>query len=171
MRLSIHPLAEFATLLPFPCRLAAMDIGKKTIGLALSTPDWRMVTPMGTIQRTKWQSDLTALGKALKGFDIKGLVIGLPYNMDDSEGPQAQSVRQTVTNMIEANPVWLDGCLLAFADERLSTAAANETLSDHISTRDAKDSGALDAVAAQVILQRALDVINKTRHTQKDSST
>jgi putative Holliday junction resolvase len=158
MSLSIHRLEDFPQLVARPARLAAMDIGRKTIGLALCTPDWRMVTPLTTIQRGKWQADLVALEKAFNGFDIRGLVVGLPLNMDGTAGPQAQGVRQTINNMIEADPKFLERCIITFFDERLSTAAAEELFD---SRQDAKESGALDAVAAQVILQRALDFLNQ----------
>lgn len=161
MTLSIHPLADLPRILKRPCRLAALDIGKKTLGLALSTPDWRQTTPLGTIQRSKWAVDMASLEKALKGFEIGALIVGLPLNMDDSEGPQAQSVRQTIDNLVRSAPKSLAGCVIAFADERLSTAGAQEVLGDHMSRGDAKESGALDAVAAQVILQRALDYLHK----------
>lgn len=160
MSLSIHPLSDLPHVLKRPCRLAALDIGRKTIGLALSTPDWNQVTPFETIQRTKWSADVAALEKALRGFEIGALIVGLPLNMDGSEGKQAQSVRQTVQNLIEARPPSLQHCLIAFADERLSTAEAEEILDEHhVSHRAAKESGALDALAAQVILERALKQI------------
>lgn len=160
MQVSIHPWTEFIGLIPFPSRLAAMDIGKKTIGLALSTPDWKLVTPLGRIERHKWQHDFLALDKALKGFEINGLIVGLPLNMDDSEGPQAQSVRDTVNLLIKAQPKFIENVKITFFDERLSTEAAQHALQDHLHRHEAKQSGALDAVAAQIILQRAVDALH-----------
>lgn len=159
---SIHPLADFPQILQPPARLAALDIGTKTIGMALSTPDWQMATPLATIQRGKWAMDLAALDKALAEFGVKGLVVGLPLNMDDSEGPRAQGVRQVVYNMIKAGPAWLDGVAIAFVDERLSSAGAGELTGHFKTSRAAKASGALDALAAQVILERALNFLNTT---------
>ncbi len=165
MPLSIHPLGELPALLKRPCRLAALDIGRKTIGLALSTPDWQQVTPLGTVTRTsKWHTDVAALEKALKGFEVQALIVGLPLNMDGSEGPQAQSVRQTIANLVAANPASLAHCVVAFADERLSTAGAEEILEERFSRQEAKHSGALDALAAQVILERALAAIAADRN-------
>ncbi len=156
MSLSIHPLAEFPAIIAPPVRLAALDIGQKTIGIALSTPDWQMATPLTTLKRGKWAADLAALEKTLTGFGVGGLIVGLPLNMDDSEGSAAQSVKQVVFNLIKASPKWLDGPI-AFWDERLSTAAAKDLLNTPRAA--AKSSGALDAVAAQVILQGALDYL------------
>jgi putative holliday junction resolvase len=163
--LSIRPLAEMPQILRRPVRLAALDIGTKTIGIALSTPDWQMATPLTTIQRTKWTEDLKALDKALSGYGIGGLIVGLPVHMDETDSPQAQSVRQTVYNLIKSEPAWIaSGGIIAFWDERLSTAAAAELTG---SSEKAKTSGALDAVAAQIILERALKLL--TDHLKKDS--
>jgi putative Holliday junction resolvase len=171
MSLSIHRLEDFPQLVARPARLAAMDIGRKTIGLALSTPDWQMVTPLTTIQRGKWQADLAALEKAFDGFNIRGLVVGLPLNMDGTAGPQAQGVRQTINNMIEADPKFLERCIITFFDERLSTASAENIFEGHMSRGDAKESGALDAVAAQVILQRAINHLNTLCHPEQSEGS
>jgi putative Holliday junction resolvase len=158
MALSIHPLADFGQIIAPPVRLAALDIGQKSIGIALSTPDWQMATPLTTVKRVKWTLDLEALNKALTGFGVGGLIVGLPLNMDDTEGTAAQGVKQTVFNLIKANPKWLSGPI-AFWDERLSTSTARDLLDAPRGA--AKSSGALDAVAAQVILQGALDYLLK----------
>lgn len=160
MSLSIRPrilsVEEWPTVLAPPARLAALDVGAKTLGLALSTPDWQMATPLTTITRTKWVHDLAALEKALNGYGIQGLVVGLPVNMDGSEGPQAQSVKQTVFNLINSDPAWLSGGVVAFWDERLTTSQALDTLGETMSHGKAKSRGALDAMAAQIILDGAL---------------
>ena len=153
--LSIHPLADFTQFVSPPARLAALDIGTRTIGVAMCTPDWQMATPVKTITRTKWVNDLAALHKAMDGFGIGGLIVGLPYLPDGSEGPRAQGVKQVVFNLIKAEPAWLGGPI-AFVDESLSTAAAAEYTAHHKNMKKAKHSGALDAMAACVILERAL---------------
>lgn len=153
---SIHPLSDFPQILQPPVRLAALDIGTKTIGIALSTPDWQMATPLTTITRGKWTQDIAALAKAMDGYGVGGVIVGLPLNMDDSVGPRAQGVKQVIFNLIKADPDWLHGCPIAFVDERLSTADAAELTSHHKNGRAAKKSGALDALAATVILERAL---------------
>jgi len=158
---SIHPLTDFSQIIRPPARLAALDIGTKTIGIALSTPDWQMTTPLTTVTRGKWAMDLAALDKVMIGHEIAGLIVGLPLNMDDSEGPRAQGVKQVVFNLIKAEPAWLTGRPIAFVDERLSSAAAADLAGHFKSGRAAKASGALDALAAQVILERALTVLKQ----------
>ena len=170
MPLSIHPqplsLDELADMIRPPTRLAALDIGTKTIGIALSTPDWQLATPYTTIRRTKWSQDLAALDTALAGYGIGGLIVGLPLNMDDSEGPQAQSVKQTVFNLLKAEPTWLQGGV-AFWDERLTTATAQDVLSENMSRFKAKAAGALDAMAAKIILESALNYLRNNLKKEK----
>ncbi|MDB5477694.1 MAG: Holliday junction resolvase RuvX [Alphaproteobacteria bacterium] len=161
--LSIHPLADFAQILQRPVRLAALDIGTRTIGIALSTPDWQTVLPLTTLTRSKWSQDLLALEKALKGYEIGGLVIGLPFNMDGSEGPRAQGVRQVAYNLVKANPAWLSHCIIGFCDERHSSSTAHD-MSAHLKLKRAKESGALDALAATDILGRALNILKAGQH-------
>lgn len=155
--LSIRPLADYAGILRPGTRILGMDVGSKTIGLALSAPDWSMILPMSTVKRTaKWHMDLAALEKTLKGFDIGAVVIGWPLNMDDSEGPSAQRMRSFAMQLQEAAPKWLQAPkIITLFDERLSTSASLDQLQHH-SMKFAKRSGALDAMAAQDILQRAL---------------
>jgi len=153
--LSIHPLEDLAQNLAPPARLAGLDIGTKTIGIALTTPDWQMVTPLTTIQRGKWSVDLANLERALGGYGIAGLIVGLPLNMDGTVGPRAQGVKQVVFNLIKANPEWLHRTMIAFIDESLSSNTAHDQ-SMHLSLKHAKSKGALDALAARNILERAL---------------
>jgi putative Holliday junction resolvase len=158
--LSIHPLEELAQILQPPARLAALDIGTKTIGIAISTPDWQMVTPLTTIQRGKWSVDLAALKKTLEGYGVGALIVGLPLNMDDTVGPRAQGVKQVIFNLIKAEPEWLKGAVISFCDERLSTGSAHDN-SMHLSLKHAKQKGALDALAAVDILERALKILKE----------
>jgi putative Holliday junction resolvase len=164
MPLSIHPklvlLHDLTNYIKRPCRLAALDIGRKTIGIALTTPDWQMVTPLTTLHRKTLPYDIKALEKALHGFDIQAILVGLPINMDDTEGPQAIYVREVIDALLTETPAFLKNCYFSFADERLSTSGAENTLQDHMSRFDAKASGALDAVAAQYILERALKIVS-----------
>lgn len=164
---SIRPLHDFPEIIRPNTRLAALDIGTKTIGIALSSPDWSsatpFVTPLATITRSKWNNDLAALDKALQGYDIGGVIIGLPYHMDGSEGPRAQGVKQVVFNIIKAAPAWLGDCPIAFVDERLSTAGAMDLTEHHKNSKAAKKSGAIDALAAQLILEKALVELRLSR--------
>lgn len=158
--LSIHPLEDLAQNLRPPARLAALDIGTKTIGIALTSPDWQWVTPLTTIQRGKWSVDLAALEKALASYEIDGLIVGLPLNMDGTAGPRAQGVKQVVFNLIKANPEWLAKAMISFVDESLSSNTAHDQ-SMHLSLKHAKSKGALDALAAKNILERALQIFAK----------
>ena len=139
-----------------------MDVGTKTIGLAVTAPGWQIVTPLVTVRRGKtWAQDLDALGKALAEYEIHGIVIGLPLNMDGSEGPRAQSTRQMATNLAAAAPPWLrDPCLIGFWDERLSTAAVTRFMIDERDASRATRANVIDALAAQHILQGAVDYLN-----------
>ncbi|HXV73838.1 MAG TPA: Holliday junction resolvase RuvX, partial [Sphingomonadales bacterium] len=104
-------------------RLMGLDVGEKTIGIALSDTRLLIASPYETIARTKFTKDAaTLLAKAAKE-NAGGFIVGLPLNMDGSEGPRAQSVRQFVKNLEE-----LTGLPIAFWDERLSTAAVERTL-------------------------------------------
>jgi putative Holliday junction resolvase len=156
------PLCDFSALLTSPARgrsLLGFDVGSKTIGLAISDPSWRVASPLVTIERKKWPQDLAALSLIIKERGIGGGIIGLPRNMDGSEGPRAQSVRSFAQNLL-ARPDVLGGDLsLAFWDERLSTAAVERFLIEDDMTRKRRDE-VIDKMAAAYILQGALDRLN-----------
>ena len=132
-------------------RLLGIDPGTKTLGLALSDGSLRIASPLRTIARKKFAADAAELGRLVAEYDIFGLVVGLPLNMDGSEGPRAQSARALTRN--------LDAALqlpIALWDERLTTVAAERTLLEADLSRK-KRSEKIDAVAAGLILQGALD--------------
>jgi putative holliday junction resolvase len=132
-------------------RLIGADLGTKTIGLALSDVERRIATPLETIRRTKFAKDAARLVALMEKFDAAALVIGLPLNMDGSEGPRAQAARAFVRNFaqLSARP-----CI--FWDERLSTMAVTRSLIAQDASR-AKRARAVDRMAAAFILQGALD--------------
>ena len=144
-------LRELAKGLAPGSRLLGLDVGTKTIGLALSDVTRSVATPLETIRRTKFQKDADALLAILDRFDIGGLVIGLPLNMDGSEGPRAQATRAFARNLAARTdrPI-------AFWDERLSTAAVTRTLLEADASR-ARRAELVDKMAAAYILQGALD--------------
>ena len=144
-------LRELANSLAAGSRLLGLDVGTKTIGLALSDVTRSVATPLETIRRTKFQKDADALLAILDRFDIGGLVIGLPLNMDGSEGPRAQATRAFARNLAARTdrPI-------AFWDERLSTAAVTRTLLEADASR-ARRAELVDKMAAAYILQGALD--------------
>jgi putative Holliday junction resolvase len=136
-------------------RLIGADLGTKTIGLALSDVERRIATPLETIQRTKFSKDAARLVALMDRFDAAALVIGLPLNMDGSEGPSAQAARAFARNF---GP--LAGRPCVFWDERLSTAAVTRSLIDQDVSR-AKRAEVVDKMAAAFILQGALDRLRR----------
>jgi putative Holliday junction resolvase len=132
-------------------RLLGLDLGEKTIGLALSDTLLKVASPLKTLKRSKFTADAAILGSLITEHGIGGLVIGLPLNMDGSEGPSAQSARAFARNFAK-----LSGCPVTFMDERLSTAAVTRTLLEADASRRRR-SEVVDKMAAAYILQAALD--------------
>ena len=132
-------------------RLLGLDLGEKTIGLALSDTHLTIATPLETLARTKFKPDAENLKALIARRDAGAIVVGLPRNMDGSEGPSAQSARAFARNFasVSAVPVVL-------WDERLSTAAVTRTLIDADMSRAAR-AEVVDKMAAAYILQGALD--------------
>lgn len=147
-QITIEALAE---LLQPGSRLLGLDVGSKTIGLALSDATRAVATPLTTIRRTKFAKDVGELMEIIESRDVFALVIGLPLNMDGSEGPRAQSVRAFARNLGSH----MDSPLV-FWDERLSTVAAERTLLEADASRKRR-SEVIDKMAAGFILQGALD--------------
>lgn len=131
--------------------VAAIDLGTKTIGLAISDIGLSFAHPRPVIMRTKFTKDVTALLAALKREDVYALAIGLPINMDGSEGPRAQASRAFARNM---KP--LTDLPLIFWDERLSTVAAERVLIEMDVSRKNRENR-IDSAAAAFILQGLLD--------------
>lgn len=132
-------------------RLMGADLGSKAIGVALSDVERRIATPLITIRRTKFSKDAAMLVSLMDEFDAAALVVGLPLNMDGSEGPSAQGARAFARNFAP-----LSGRPCVFWDERLSTAAVTRSLIDQDVSR-AKRAKVIDKMAAAFILQGALD--------------
>lgn len=131
--------------------LAALDLGTKTIGLAVSDVGRSLANPRRVIMRTKFTADAALLMKALAADGVTGIIAGLPLNMDGTEGPRAQSCRAFMRNFERLCPLpW------AFADERLSTAAASDALHE-AGFALKRQAGKIDSAAAAVILQAVLD--------------
>lgn len=147
-QITIEALAE---LLQPGSRLLGLDVGSKTIGLALSDATRAVATPLTTIRRTKFAKDVGELMEIIESRDVFALVIGLPLNMDGSEGPRAQSVRAFARNLGSHMDL-----PLVFWDERLSTVAAERTLLEADASRKRR-SEVIDKMAAGFILQGALD--------------
>lgn len=142
---------------PRDVRLMGLDIGKKTIGVALCDPMHSLATPLQTIKRTKFTKDIKVLEGIIRDYEVGGYVLGLPINMDQSEGPRCQAVRDFAAEMRNHPDIFGDDPWIAFQDERFSTLAADSLVDGAVRKRKAKESGLTDRLAAQVILQSALD--------------
>jgi putative holliday junction resolvase len=138
-------------------RLFGLDLGEKTIGIALSDVMLTVATPLETIARRKFALDAETLIALIKKHGVGGLVVGLPLNMNGTEGPSAQSARAFVRNFLTKHdlPVLL-------WDERLSTAAVTRTLLEADVSR-AKRKDVVDKMAASFILQGVLDFISREK--------
>jgi putative Holliday junction resolvase len=142
---------DLAALAALPGPLMGLDLGTKTIGVAVSDGLRITATALETVRRTKFSTDAARLEEIIAGRDIVAIVLGLPRNMDGSEGPRCQSTRAFARNLAAriAQPI-------AFWDERLSTVAAERALLEADSSRKRR-SEVIDKVAAAYILQGALD--------------
>jgi putative Holliday junction resolvase len=132
-------------------RLLGLDLGEKTIGLALSDTTLTVATPFKTLKRGKFKDDAAILMGLIADHHIGGLIVGLPLNMDGSEGPGVQSARAFARNFGA-----LSDCPVVMVDERLSTAAVTRTLIDADASRRRRAS-VVDKMAAAYILQGAMD--------------
>ena len=153
---------SFVTLSELPAeldpgqRLLGLDTGEKTIGLAVSDARLTVASPVKTLRRGKFTKDAAALAEICRARNIGGLVIGLPVNMDGSEGPRCQSVRQFAANLLEQAGFTLP---IAFWDERLSTAAVERLLIEEADMSRRRRGQVVDKMAAAYILQGALDAL------------
>ncbi len=144
--------AEFAAAVPHGGKLAGLDVGTKTIGVAVCDAEWRFAGPSETIRRTKFTHDLELLRSFAARERIVGLVMGLPLNLDGTDSPRTQSVRAFARNL---EPLGLPVLLW---DERWSTQAVTRTLIDADASR-ARRAELVDKMAAAYILQGAIDAL------------
>lgn len=144
-------IEDFMATVPQNTRLIGLDLGTKTIGLALSDLGRGIASPMETIRRKKFTLDAERLLQICAEQGVGGIVLGLPLNMDGSEGPRAQATRAFARNLSQKTDL-----PITYWDERLSTAAVTRTLLEADSSR-AKRAEAVDKMAAAFILQGFLD--------------
>ena len=133
-------------------RLLGLDVGSKTIGLALSDVTLMVASPAETIKRGKFAADAKRLAGIIAGENVGGLILGLPVQMDGAEGRRCQSVRQFADNLVEHIDL-----PIAFWDERLSTKAVERVLIDEADMTRKRRAEVIDKMAAAYILQGALD--------------
>ena len=145
--------AAFRDALPGGGRLAGLDVGTKTIGLALCDAGWSFASPAETIRRTKFTADLELLKRFVAKEGVRGLVVGLPLNMDGSDSPRTQSTRAFARN-VDA-PLALP---ILLWDERWSTQAVERAMIDADLSR-ARRADLVDKLAAAHILQGAIDAL------------
>jgi len=146
---------DLSPMLGHEARLLGLDVGTKTVGLALSDVSRFIATPYDTIRRTKFTEDAKTIAKIVEAQGVGALVIGLPINLDGTEGPRAQSTRAFARNLAAhvAKPI-------VFWDERLSTAAVQRQLIEADVTRKRR-AELVDRMAAAYILQGALDRLRR----------
>ena len=150
-------ITDFAAALRPMQALIGLDLGDKTIGLAVSDRMRQVASPLSTIRRSKFTLDAAELLKIVADREIGGIILGLPFNMDGSEGPRCQSTRAFARNLERLTPL-----PIGFWDERLSTVAAERALLEADTSRKRR-SEVIDHVAAAYILQGVLD---RLRHME-----
>jgi putative holliday junction resolvase len=143
--------SEFRAALPSGGRLIGLDVGTKTVGTALCDAGWSFASPATLIRRTKFTKDKEALIAMIAQQGVRGLVIGLPLNLDGSESPRSQSTRAFARNCADLGPILL-------WDERWSTVAVERTMIEQDMSR-AKRAERIDNLAAAHILQAAIDAL------------
>jgi putative Holliday junction resolvase len=155
--MSIIALSDLKAQLGRDQRLLGLDLGTKTIGLALSDLSRTVATPLSTVTRRKFAQDAAALLAIIDQHDVKGLVLGLPISMDGTEGPRCQSTRSFAANLLRLRPL-----PIALWDERWSTTVVTRALIEADTTRRRR-AELVDKMAAAYILQGALDSMCATQ--------
>jgi putative Holliday junction resolvase len=155
-------IRDFAAALPSMRALIGLDLGEKTIGVAVTDSFLSVATPLETVRRKKFGLDAARLAEIMAARSIGGLILGLPFNMDGSEGPRCQSTRAFARNLDRLHPALPIG----YWDERLSTVAAERALLEADTSRKRR-AEVIDHVAAGYILQGVLDRLRVLRATQE----
>ena len=155
--MAVVDLMQLPDALPRGAPVVGLDLGEKTVGVAVSDTGRMIASPLALIRRTKFTTDAEALFKLMETRGAVGLVIGLPVNMDGAEGPRCQSARAFARNLLR-----LKDLPIAFWDERLSTAAVNRVLIGEADASRARRAELVDKSAAAWILQGALDRMRTT---------
>ncbi len=139
-------------------RFLGLDIGTKTVGLAISDGDYKVASPLETLNRTKFRDDVQRLLAIVDHRNVGGFIAGLPVSLDGTEGPRCQSVRQFVENFLAVRDV-----PFAFWDERMSTAAVQRFLIDEADMTRKRRGEIIDKLAATYILQGALNFLSQNK--------
>lgn len=152
-------LKDLLSAVPAGKPLMGLDVGSKTIGLAVSPGGCSFATPLLTIKRKKFSEDIIKLVDAAKDYDIAGYVVGYPLNMDGSAGRACDVARSFADEMSKRADLFGSDPWIALWDERLSTDAVEGFVDKYVDIRKAKEKGVIDKMAAQIILQGALDYL------------
>lgn len=151
--MAVVELLDLPALLPRHAAVLGLDLGEKTIGVAASDVSRSVASPLALIRRTKFTRDVAELFEHMDSRNAAALVIGLPVNMDGSEGPRCQSNRAFARHLLRIRP----DLPIAFWDERMSTMAVNRMLIEEADVTRARRAELVDKMAAAWILQGALD--------------
>ncbi len=135
-------------------RLIGLDLGTKTIGVALSDVSRTVASPLETIKHTKFTADALRLKQIIDEYDVGGMVVGLPVSMDGTEGPRCQSARTFAINIFNKFEI-----MVSFWDERLSTSAVERVLVGDVDMTRKRRKEVVDKLAATYTLQGALDAV------------
>lgn len=146
-------LADLPAALPQYAPVVGLDLGEKTIGVAVSDATRMIASPLETIRKSKFTDDANALFRLMESRGAAGIVVGLPVNMDGSEGPRCQSSRAFARNVLRLRP----DLPIAFWDERMSSMAVNRMLIGEADVSRGRRAEVVDKAAAAWILQGALD--------------
>lgn len=158
--MAVFDLIDLPAALPAYAPVLGLDLGEKTIGVAVSDATRAIASPLELIHKGKFTDDANRLFFLMEGRGAKGIVIGLPVNMDGSEGPRCQSSRAFGRNLLRLRP----DLPIAFWDERLSTAAVQRMMTDEMDLSRARRAELVDKMAATYILQGALDRLGYAGH-------
>lgn len=157
--MAVVDLLELPVVTPAYTGWAGLDLGEKTIGVAVCDATRTIASPLELIRKTKFTEEANRLFSIMDERRLSGIVIGLPVNMDGSEGPRAQSCRAFARNLLRLR----EDLAIAFWDERLSSAAINRMLIDEADLTRGKRAEVVDRAAAAYILQGALDRVEDER--------
>jgi putative Holliday junction resolvase len=150
--MAVVDLLELSALLPRYAPIVGLDLGEKTIGVAVSDATRTVASPLELIRKVKFTDDARALFKLMESRSAGGIVIGLPVNMDGTEGPRCQSSRAFGRNLLRLKEI-----PIAFWDERMSSMAVNRVLIEEADVTRARRADLVDKMAAAWILQGALE--------------
>lgn len=156
MNHDLMPLAELARQKEPNAKLMGLDLGTKTIGIAYSDVNLKVATARRTLLRTKFTKDVGQLLADIEQENVFAIILGMPYNMDGSQGKRAQSTRAFASNFKRHSPI-----PIFFQDERLSSFTADQAMLEANLSRKKREEK-IDAVAAAIILQAALDSLPDT---------